>query len=49
MPRPSHCTGFGRSKKTLFEHGNERSGNIKFWEFVKQLSDLRFLKNDSAP
>jgi hypothetical protein len=31
-----------------YEHGNEPSGSIKDVEFLGQLSDSYFLKNDST-
>jgi hypothetical protein len=30
------------------EHGNERSGSVKYWEVLEQLSDWRLLKKDST-
>jgi hypothetical protein len=32
-----------------FEHGNEPSGSIKFWEVLEYLHNWRLLKKGSAP
>jgi hypothetical protein len=32
-----------------YEHGNELSGSIKFWEILEWLSDWRLHKKDLAP
>jgi len=33
----------------VYEHGNEHTGSQKEGEFLKQLSDYWFLKNESTP
>jgi hypothetical protein len=32
-----------------YEHGNEPSGSIKFWEILECLADWRLFKKGSAP
>jgi hypothetical protein len=38
-----------QDRESSFEHSNESSGSMKFWEILEWLSDWRILKKGSAP